>query len=59
MTNKEKKRLKVKVFNFTSKFEDEYNSFVDEHPHIKSIQFKKMDKWSQKVFVWYWEVYND
>lgn len=59
MTNKEKKRLKVKVFNFTSKFENEYNSFVDEHQDIKSVQFKKMDKWSQKVFVWYWEIYND
>lgn len=49
-----KKVLKVKKFSLTNKFEDKFNEFTDGDIEIKSVQFKKIDKYETIVLVWYY-----
>lgn len=47
--------LQVKKILFNSKFEENFNNFAKEHPDVKSIQFKKVDKYCSVCLYWYWE----
>lgn len=52
---KDSKVLQVKKIPFNSSFEENFNKFAKQHPDVKSVQFKKTDKYCSICLYWYWE----
>lgn len=53
------KVLKVRKLELTKNFERDFNELTEQHPDVKSVQFRKIDKYQTAVLVWYYVNKND